>query len=167
MFNLPMGSKTPPSSVRYPTNSVLTDFRRGLKAYGASSIGIVSNDQQADWREAWALFPGDVAYVWCASLHADVAITSLEAAAFERRAQIIWAKQHLAISRGHYHWQHEPCWYAVRKGSAGHWSGDRKQTTLWTIANANAFGGQNKSEATGHGTQKPVECMKRPIENNS
>jgi DNA modification methylase len=63
------------------------------------------------------------------------------------------------ISRGHYHWQHEPCWYAVKKGSTGHWSGDRSQTTLWTITH-------NKSE-TGHGTQKPVECMRRPIENNS
>ncbi len=36
------------------------------------------------------------------------------------------------MGRGHYHWQHEPCWYAVR--GTGHWSGDRKQTTLWQIA---------------------------------
>jgi DNA modification methylase len=62
------------------------------------------------------------------------------------------------LSRGHYHWQHEPCWYAVR-GTAS-WTGDRKQTTLWQI-NAREDGGH------GHGTQKPVECMKRPIENNS
>ena len=64
------------------------------------------------------------------------------------------------LSRGDYHWQHEPCWYAVRKGKTGHWAGDRKQTTLWQIPS------RDKSE-TGHGTQKPVECMKRPIENNS
>jgi hypothetical protein len=51
------------------------------------------------------------------------------------------------------------CWYAVRKGGKGHWKGDRKQTTVWAIPH-------RKSE-TGHGTQKPVECMKRPIENNS
>ena len=63
----------------------------------------------------------------------------------------------IAISRGHYHWQHEPCWYAVR--GTGHWAGDRKQTTLWSIKHI-------KSE-TGHSTQKPVECMKKPIENNS
>ena len=37
------------------------------------------------------------------------------------------------LSRGDYHWQHEPCWYAVRKGGKGHWTGDRKQTTLWSI----------------------------------
>jgi DNA modification methylase len=76
------------------------------------------------------------------------------------RSQIVWAKQHLVISRGDYHWQHEPCWYAVRVGKTGHWNGDRKQTTLWAIDKP------QKSE-TGHSTQKPVECMRRPIVNNS
>jgi DNA modification methylase len=83
----------------------------------------------------------------------------LEDAGFQIRSQIIWAKPRFVISRGHYHWQHETCWYAVKKGATGHWSGDRSQTTLWQIAHP-------KSE-TGHGTQKPVECMRRPIENNS
>lgn len=41
-----------------------------------------------------------------------------------------------------------------------HWNGDRKQSTIWQIDKP------QKSE-TGHSTQKPVECMKRPIENNS
>lgn len=69
-----------------------------------------------------------------------------------------WAKSQLVMSRGHYHPQHESCWYAAR-GTAN-WAGDRKQTTLWQIDKP------QKSE-TGHSTQKPVECMKRPIENNS
>ena len=95
---------------------------------------------------------------------------ALVAAGFDVRMQIIWAKPHFPVSRGHYHVQHEPCWYAVRKGATGHWSGDRKQTTLWQIDNFSAFkagkrGAEN--ERSGHGTQKPVECMKRPIENNS
>ncbi len=34
-------------------------------------MGVVSNDDRADWREAWAHFPGNVAYVWCASTHND------------------------------------------------------------------------------------------------
>src|SRR5690606_15042781 len=58
--------------------------------------------------------------------------------------------------------QHEPCWYAVRKGANGHWQGARDQSTLWTIGS-----GGDEDEATTHGTQKPVECMRRPIENNS
>ncbi len=97
------------------------------------AVGRVNNDARSDWREAWALFPGDAAYVWHAGRFASSVQSSLEAATFEIRSQIIWAKQQFAISRGHYHWQHEPCWYAVRKGKPGSWAGDRKQTTLWEI----------------------------------
>ena len=46
------------------------------------------------------------------------------------RAQVIWNKERMIISRGHYHWHHEPCWYAVRQGASGNWAGDRKQTTI-------------------------------------
>ena len=123
-------------------------------------LGKVANDDQADWREAWALFPGAVAYVWHASLHTSEVKQSLEASDFGMRAQIIWAKDRFAFSRGHYHWQHEPCWYAVRGTSGAHWSGDRKQSTVWTIP-------ARDDDGHGHGTQKPVECMRRPIENNS
>jgi len=129
------------------------------------------NDNNADWREAWALFPGDVAYVWHApGALSAVVCESLQASGFDIRAQIIWAKSNFVISRGHYHRGHEPCWYAVRKKAGatghwngdrtGHWNGDRTQSTLWKIDNP------VKSE-TGHSTQKPVECMRRPIENNS
>ncbi|GGJ44608.1 DNA-methyltransferase [Neoroseomonas lacus] len=121
--------------------------------------GKVENDDRADWREAWALFPGDVAYVWHGALHATTVAESLTACSFDIRAQIIWAKDRLVLGRGHYHWQHEPAWYALR--GQGHWSGDRKQTTLWQIA------GRSEDAETVHGTQKPVECMRRPIENNS
>jgi DNA modification methylase len=149
----------PPYGVKYDPNWRNEADRANGKAYGASAVGKVSNDDRADWSEAWALFPGDVAYVWHGALHAATVAESLAACGFEVRAQIIWAKSRMVIGRGHYHWHHEPCWYAVKKGGTGHWCGDRKQTTLWTIEHA-------KSE-TGHGTQKPVECMMRPIDNNS
>ena len=122
-------------------------------------VGKVENDDRADWREAWALFPGDVAYVWHGALHASTVAASLDACGFAIRAQVIWAKDRLVLGRGHYHWQHEPCWYAVR--GQGHWAGDRKQTTLWQIAS------RAQDAETVHGTQKPVECMRRPMENNS
>ena len=132
----------------------------GNRAIGAGAVGVVLNDDRADWTDAWALFPGDVAYVWHAGLHTRTVIDSLESCTFKPRALIIWAKQQFAIGRGDYHHQHEPCWYVVRKNAVGHWAGDRKQSTLWQIPKP------QKSE-TGHSTQKPVECMKRPIENNS
>jgi DNA modification methylase len=134
---------------------------------GARSTGKVQADDRVDWREAWALFSGNVAYVWHAGSKAARVAASLEACGFEIRSQIIWAKQHFVISRGHYHLQHEPCWYAVRKGHSGHWAGNRQQTTLWDIANRNAFGGSQDDTSTVHGTQKPVECMRRPILNHS
>ena len=77
------------------------------------------NDDRADWREAWALFPGDVAYVWHGALHAGRWRRAWRPAASSIRAQIIWAKERLVLSRGDYHWQHEPCWYAVREKGKG------------------------------------------------
>jgi len=141
----------PPYGVEYdPTRT----SKNPLKA------GKVLNDDRADWREAWALFPGDCAYVWHAPTFTDVVLESLEACGFERRAMIVWGKDRFTLGRGHYHWQHETAWYVVKKGATGHWNGDRTQATLWNI-NAREDGGH------GHGTQKPIECMRRPIENNS
>ena len=146
----------PPYGVEYDPS-----WRNQAGAAKTKRTGKVLNDDRADWREAWALFPGDVAYVWHGALHASTVAESLVVAGFTVRSQIIWAKERLVLSRGDYHWQHEPCWYAVRKTGKGHWAGDRKQTTLWQIAN------KGQDAETVHGTQKPVECMRRPILNNS
>lgn len=56
-------------------------------------------------------------------------------------------------------YEHEEASYVVRVGKTGHWSGGRRQSTVWMI--------EHLKSDTGHGTQKPVECMRRPIENNS
>jgi DNA modification methylase len=144
----------PPYGVEYDPA-----WRNATGAAQTKRIGKVANDDRADWRAAWAMFPGDVAYVWHGGLHAGTVAESLAAEGFDIRSQIIWCKERLVLSRGHYHWQHEPCWYAVR--GTGHWSGDRKQSTLWTIPN------RDQDAATVHGTQKPVECMRRPMLNNS
>jgi len=133
--------------------------------------GVVLNDDTADWSEAWALFPGDVAYVWHGGLFGGVVAESLVACGFETRSQIIWAKDRFQLSRGNYHGQHEPCWYAVRKTTKGQWCGDRTQSTLWSIKLPWDNYGNRKpgpeDDKNSHSTQKPVECMKRPIENNS
>lgn len=152
----------------------------GVSSAGGGATGAVMNDDRADWSEAWALFSGDVAYVWHGGLHAGTVAESLAACRFKIRAQIVWVKTRPVLSRGHYHWQHEPAlygvrdgqddhWrfvpehevagYAVKDGATGHWNGGRKQSTVWFI--------EHLKSDTGHGTQKPVECMKRPIENNS
>jgi DNA modification methylase len=145
----------PPYGVNYDA-----DWRNhtGNMARSARAIGKVQNDDRVDWSEAWALFPGDVAYIWHAGNKANTVADSLIKCGFKMRAQIIWAKNNIVISRGDYHPKHEPCWYAVK--GKGHWQGSRKESTLWQIDKL------MKSE-TGHSTQKPVECMRRPIVNNS
>lgn len=144
----------PPYGVKYdPT------WRHRSGVNKSTRIGKVQNDERADWADAWGLFPGSIAYIWHGALHSSTVAQSLEKQGFQIRAQIIWAKERLVIGRGDYHWQHEPCWYAVR--TKGNWTGDRKQTTLWTISS----GGQDTE--TVHGTQKPVECMRRPMLNNT
>src|SRR6056297_1195248 len=144
----------PPYGVNYDPA-----WRNEAGAARTKRTGKVANDDRADWFAAWALFPGDVAYVWHGALHAGTVAESLVLAGFDIRSQIVWAKDRLVLSRGHYHWQHEPAWYAVR--GRGHWSGDRTQSTLWQIPN------RDQDAATVHGTQKPVECMRRPMLNNS
>jgi DNA modification methylase len=134
-------------------------WRAQVQRFGAAAVGRIANDHRVDWREAWALFPGDVAYVWHAGKHSAQSAAALEASRFEIRSQLIWDKGRLIISRGHYHWRHEPCWYAVRKDRTGRWAGDRKQTTVWPI--------RHRRSASGHGAEKPIECMRRPIENSS
>jgi DNA modification methylase len=149
----------PPYGVEYDPSFRNETLNRGTDS---ARIGEVLNDDRADWREAWQLFPGDVAYVWHAATRAYEVEGSLRACAFEVRAVIAWVKPNFAIGRGHYHWQHEPALYAVRKGATGHWQGARDQSTVWSI---DASGIENL--ATVHGTQKPVECMRRPMLNNS
>ena len=150
----------PPYGVEYDP-----EWRAGLGQQRQS--GTVANEDRVDWTDAYRLFPGDVAYVWHAGLHAGEVASGLEKVGFRVRSQIIWAKQNFALSRGDYHWQHEPCWYAVRDGKSSNWSGDRTQSTVWQVPNLNPIGGRKDEEATGHGTQKPVELMRRPISNHT
>ena len=121
---------------------------------------IIKNDDIADWERAYELFPGDIAYVWHGGLHGDIVARGLHNAGFQVRSQIIWAKNRFAMSRGDYHWQHEPCFYAVRRGKTGKFMGGRKQSTIWNIDILQRL-------ELAHPNQKPVECMRRPILNNS
>lgn len=134
-----------------------------------TAVGAVRGDDQAAWPEAFRLFPGDVIYAWHAARATATVARTLEETGYVLRAQIIWTKQHFALSRGDYHWQHEPCWYAVRAKANAHWQGDRTQTTVWTVPSLNAMGGARTAEnaPTGHSTQKPVRLFEIPIRNHT
>lgn len=112
-------------------------------------------------------FKGEVAYVWCLNNASAIEreLTELE---LEPRGQIVWRKPNFVLGRGHYQWQHELCWYSVRKGMSARWAGGRKQSTVWDIAGLGAFGASSDSadESSGHDTQKPVECFARALRNH-
>ncbi|HEV7299819.1 MAG TPA: DNA methyltransferase [Tepidisphaeraceae bacterium] len=145
----------PPYGVSYNP-----EWRHQAGLNESSRTGKVQNDDRVDWTDAYRLFPGHVAYVWHAGVHASEVSANLQAAGFGVRAQIIWRKPRFVIGRGAYHWGHEPCWYAVREGGSAKWCGDRSQSTVWDIAQRDDTGD------TVHGTQKPVECMARPVRNH-
>lgn len=164
-----LGGKEPYLMVTDPPYGVNYDptWRHAAGIINSSRVGKVSNDGISDWSDAWALVPCKVAYVWHGGKHTSSVQASLEKCEFEIRAQIIWNKQQMVFSRGDYHWKHEPCWYAVKKGNKGNWGGDRKQTTVWDIQSIlQSSKVKKEDDAQVHGTQKPVECMARPIGNH-
>lgn len=150
----------PPYGVEYDPSWRMEEAKKGRLAYAASRVGKVTNDDRADWRETWALFPGDVIYSWHpAGATSLVHAAALQESGFAIRIQIIWAKSNFPIGRGDYHVRHEPCWYAVREGKAARRNEDRTQTTLWEI-------NLDRNVDGGHSTQKPIECMARPMRNH-
>ena len=84
----------PPYGVEYDPN-----WRNEAGVSATARTGKVSNDDRADWREAWALFPGDAAYVWHSGVRSRTVAESLEACDFKIRAQIIWAKDRPILTR--------------------------------------------------------------------
>jgi hypothetical protein len=57
----------PPYGVEYDPAWRNRVNRSNGRRVGGMATGLVLNDDRAEWGEAWALFRGDVAYVWCAS----------------------------------------------------------------------------------------------------
>ena len=150
----------PPYGVKYEA-SWRADAKGRKKTEREESSNLM-NDDQADWYDAYVLFPGSVAYVWHASAFTDVVMDGLRRAGFEVKQQIIWNKNIHALSRSDYHWKHEPCWYAVKKGSDRNWLGGRTQMTVWDVATV-----QSEKDKTAHPTQKPVEIYMRSIKHHT
>jgi DNA modification methylase len=51
-------------------------------------------------------------------------------AGFKLASCLIWRKNSLVLSRGDYHWQHEPILYGWRPGAGHLWYGGRDKTTI-------------------------------------
>ena len=143
------------------------DAALGDKAMGQGNRHKVQNDDRADWTPVWSLFAGDIAYVWHASRFSDVVMASLRNAGLEPCQQLIWNKSVMVMGRSDYHFKHEPCWYAVRKGKPHLWAGDRKQTTVIEAKSPNHIMSGSTEDKTDHPTQKPIDCFMMIRNHNS
>jgi DNA modification methylase len=127
----------------------------------------ISSDTRADWSEAFALVGSlEVAYVWHASKFTREVLDGLLRIGFLHHQQIIWNKGRTVLTRTHYWFQHEPCWY-VRKKNAPWFGKPGENSTIWDSPSPKFIMGSSNEEKFDHPTQKPVELMRRPILNHT
>jgi DNA modification methylase len=127
----------------------------------------ISCDTRADWSEAFALVPSlQVAYVWHASKFTREVLDGLLRVGFVHHQQIIWNKGRTVLTRTHYWFQHEPCWY-VRKKNAPWFGRPGENSTIWDSPSPKFIMGGSEEQKFDHPTQKPVELMRRPILNHT
>lgn len=130
---------------------------------------VIQNDDNFSWLTTFDIYLPDIAYIWCSSIKMSKVQNYIEDLGFELKYVIVWNKDMLIFGRGNYHWKHESCLYVVRNGKTHMWGGKRDQSTVWDIPAIHSFAnGRNKEELglVGHGNQKPLECMERPIRNH-
>ncbi len=127
----------------------------------------ISGDTRADWSEAFAIVPSlEVAYVWHASKFTREVLDGLLRIGFLHHQQIIWNKGRTVLTRTHYWFAHEPCWY-VRKKNASWFGKAGENSTIWDSPSPKFIMGASGEDKYDHPTQKPIELMRRPILNHT
>ncbi len=127
----------------------------------------ISGDTRADWSGAFELVPSlQIAYVWHASIFTREVLNGLERIGFLYPQQIIWNKGRTVLTRTHYWYQHEPCWY-VRKKNAPWFGKAGENATIWDSPSPKFIMGGSDEEKYDHPTQKPVILMQRPLLNHT
>src|SRR3990167_526240 len=110
-----------------------------------------------------ALLPNAAWYLWHAHLTQGFFAAAAAAADVLLHRQIIWVKPVLLLTRGQYHWKHEPCFMGWVRGKEppdyGRGDGERDQTTVWEIGTVS----QQERKEFNHATPKPVELFTIPI----
>jgi DNA modification methylase len=126
----------------------------------------ISGDTRADWSEAFELVPSlQIAYVWHASVFTREVLNGLLRIGFLYPQQIIWNKGRTVLTRTHYWYQHEPCWY-VRKKNAPWFGKAGENSTVWDSPSPKFIMGASDEEKYDHPTQKPTALFRRPLLNH-
>ena len=127
----------------------------------------ISSDTRADWSAAFELVPSlQAAYVWHASVFTREVLDGLLRIGFLYPQQIIWNKGRIVLTRTHYWYQHEPCWY-VRKKNAPWFGKAGENSTIWDSPSPKFLMGGSDEAKFDHPTQKPISLMQRPIRNHT
>jgi DNA modification methylase len=174
-----LGERKPRLMVTDPPYGIELDSewrdRAGLNGQGPGTIKkrtqghhetSISGDTRADWSDAFELVPSlEVAYVWHASKFTREVLDGLLRIGFLHHQQIIWNKGRTVLTRTHYWFQHEPCWY-VRKKNAPWFGKAGENSTIWDSPSPKFIMGGSDEDKFDHPTQKPVDLMRRPILNH-
>lgn len=138
-----------------------------------------------------SLKKGGAYYIWYSSAETKNFYTALEDAGSKQHANLVWVKNTPILSRGDYHWKHEPCIYGWKEGAAHYFTDSRKENTVVEDAKPN-YRQMKKDElitlldeiyadkestdvihedkpqvADLHPTMKPVKLFARLIRNSS
>lgn len=102
-------------------------------------------------------------YMWHAHPTQGYFAAAAAAAKVILHRQIIWVKPVFLLTRGQYHWKHEPCFMGWVKGNEppdyGAGAGERNQTTVWEIDGVN----QAERKEFNHSSPKPVALFEIQI----
>lgn len=138
-----------------------------------------------------ALKSGGAFYIWHPSTGTFEFISALNKSGMEMRQILVWVKNAFTLGRQDYQWRHEPCIYGWKEGAAHYFVEDRTKSTVFeskpNVDNLNEYEAKQLLKAifcemenystiihekrptrsAEHPTMKPVNLIKRQIENSS
>ena len=103
------------------------------------------------------LAPNSAIYQWHATRRQKLVEEAWGQCGLLVHQTIVWVKARGVLTRSHYLWSHEPCFYGWVEGQPPKLKPPANERTLWRID-------QQGEQSGAHPTQKPVELFIRPIE---
>lgn len=165
-----------------PYNVAVQSDSKELQDSGRGEIlnDNMSHDQFVDFLTAvfenYAFLMSDQAaiYVFHGFSYQREFENTMNVAKIDVRSQCIWVKNSATFGWSQYRWQHEPVFYAHKRGHAPSWYGNRKQTTVWKddliedLSDVTIWQiPRDDISKYYHPTQKPLSLIAIPVRNSS
>jgi DNA modification methylase len=133
-----------------------TTQNKNWDAYKDPEAGVAFFSKFLEVAIEHALEDGFTLYQWHASRRSDLVVRAWEQNGLLTHQSIVWVKGRPVLTRSHFMWQYEPCWYGWKQGSPPPRRPPTNQSNVWPIS--------QKGQQDGiHPTQKPVEIFEWPI----